>query len=694
METKIKTIQKRNGNIEKFSKKKISNSIYKIFLELGLGNRKMADIYASEVMQNLLASNVDDDYIFTTDDISNELEKVLAKYGHIKAIKAYWSYRERKQKRELFESAFIDISKMLNDYLHQDDWRVKENSNAGFSYPGLAAYAVGSVIAHYVLTNMYPDAVADAHKSGAIHIHDLAHGIIGYCAGWSLQQLLLEGFNGVPIHIESRPPRHLRTAIAQMVNFIGVLQTEWAGAQAFNNVDTLLAPFVYFDRLDYKEVKQNIQELVYGLNITSRWSQQTPFSNVTLDVTCPEHMKNEPVIYDGRVLEDHVYGEFQKEMDMINKAFCEVMMEGDKNGKIFTFPIITYNIDKNFNWDSEIIDKIFKMTAKYGTPYFQNFVNSNLDPSDVRSMCCRLQLSMRELRNKTGGIFGAGDQTGSLGVVTINLPRIGYEAKTEKQFFKKLDRMLDLAKLSLEIKRIVVERNLENNLMPYTKRYLGTYDHHFSTIGIIGAHEAVLNFMGKGIQEKEAKEFVLKIMDHILERLKEFQEETGNLYNLEATPAEGASYRLAKLDKKLYPDIITSGTDSVPYYTNSTMLPVDFSEDIFAVLDHQEELQIKYTSGTVLHIYLGEMIEDSETVKKLVRKIFNKYRIPYISITPTFSICQQHGYISGEKTVCPICGLPTLTYSRVVGYYRPVQLWNKGKQQEFKDRLEYKIGGQ
>ncbi|MEM3572036.1 MAG: ribonucleoside triphosphate reductase, partial [Candidatus Bathyarchaeia archaeon] len=591
------------------------------------------------------------------------------------------------QLREV-KNLLLDVGNIVDSYIAQEDWRVKENANATWSFSGLLWHVTGTVMAYYALNLVYPKEIAKAHIEGDFHLHNLSMSLAGYCAGWSLRQLLYEGFNGVPGKVESSPPKHLRSALGQMVNFIGTLQNEWAGAQAFSSFDTYLAPFVNADRLSYAEVKQAIQEFVFGINISSRWGGQTPFSNITLDWVVPEDLKDEHVIIGGKITND-VYGDFQDEMDMINKAFMEVMLEGDAKGRVFTFPIPTYNITKDFDWDSENAELLFEMTAKYGLPYFQNFINSDLNPRDVRAMCCHLQLNLKELRNKTGALFGAGESTGSIGVITINMPRIGYLSKDETEFFERLDRFMYLAKQALEIKRKIVSRNMDAGLLPYTKRYLGTLKNHFSTIGLVGMNEACLNFLGVSIAEKEGKKFALKTLDFMRDKLIEFQEETGHLYNLEATPAEGTAYRLAKIDKKYYPEIITAG-NSIPYYTNSTHLPVEYTDDLWFALKHQEDLQVKYTGGTVFHVFLGESPTSEET-RVLVKKIAENFKIPYYTITPTFSICPNHGYLNGENSICPVCKAPSEVYSRVVGYLRPVKDWNEGKQEEFKERKEYKI---
>lgn len=583
------------------------------------------------------------------------------------------------------------MKNVIKNYLKNDDWKVNENSNTNHSFAGLLMRAAGKSIEEYVLDEVYTPDIAYMHRKGLFHIHDLSMGIVGYCAGWSLKNLLLEGFGGVEGKVESAPAKHLSTALGQMNNFLGTLQNEWAGAQAFSSVDTYLSPFIRYDNLNYEQVKQEIQKFVFNLNVASRWGGQTPFTNITFDWNVPEDMKEEYIIHGGE-LKKEKYKDFQPEMDIVNKAFLEVMSEGDAKNRIFTFPIPTYNITKDFDWNSENANLLFKITAKYGYPYFQNFINSNIDPSDVRSMCCRLQLDLKELRNKTGGIFGAGEQTGSLGVVTINLPRIGYESQGNKNtFFSFLDNRMRLAKESLEIKRKIVSDNIKNGLLPYTKQYLGTIDYHFSTIGLIGMEEAIQNGFGYSIGTDEGKNFALEVLNYMKRKLKEFQEETGNIYNLEATPAEGASYRLAKKDKKQFGNkIYTQGTE-VPYYTNSTLLPVNYTNDLVFELNHQNELQSTYTGGTVFHIFLGEMVSNPEAVKKLIKKCAENYRVPYFSLTPTFSICPNCGYLPGEQYTCSTCGETTEVYSRVVGYFRPIKYWNKGKKEEYKDRKTYNI---
>jgi ribonucleoside-triphosphate reductase (formate) len=583
----------------------------------------------------------------------------------------------------------LDTIKLIDDYVDIADWRVSENANIGYSFGGLMLHVSGTVNARYALSKIYPDKISKAHIEGDLHLHDLFMGLNGYCSGWSIRQLLMEGFNGVPGKIYSKPPKHLAVVIGQLVNFLGTLQNEWAGAQAISSFDTYLAPFVAYDKLSYDEVKQAIQQFVFYMNSPSRWGTQTPFTNITLDWIVSEDLAKQPVIIGGK-LKKETYADFPKEMAMINKAFIEVMMEGDGAGQPFTFPIPTYNITKDFDWTSENAKLLFELTAKYGTPYFQNFINSDLKPSDTRSMCCRLRLELKDLTKKTGGLFGFGESTGSVGVVTINLPRIGYLAKSKKEFFKRLGHLMDLSYQSLEIKRKIVQVNMDRGLLPYTKRYLGSLKHHFSTIGLSGGNEACLNFLGKDITTPEGKQFMIETLEFMRKKLESYQKKSGEIYNLEATPAEGTSYRFAKIDKKKFGDkIITAGTVDAPYYTNSTQLPVGATDDMFSALEHQDDLQNLYTGGTVLHGFLGEKVSDGAACAILVKKIAENFRLPYYTITPTFSICSTHGYLKDETKTCPKCGKETLIYSRVVGYLRPVQGWNKGKKQEFADRLEY-----
>jgi len=685
----INKIRKRNGKIVDFDQEKITEAIWKAAKSVGGRDRNLAQSLSGEVVEIIQEKFAEE--IPGVENIQDIVEKVLIETGHATTAKAYILYRRQHETLRKLSSTFLEVEKIVSDYLSQIDWRVRENSNIGYSMSGLLMHVAGSVISNYTLDRIYPMEVADAHRNGDFHLHDLYFGLSGYCAGWSLKQLLYEGFNGVPGNIESNPPKHLDTALLQMVNFIGTLQNEWAGAQAFNSIDTYLAPFIRKDSLNFKETKQAIQKFVFNLNITSRWGSQTPFTNLTFDWMVPDDVKSEPVIIGGKLL-DETYEDYQKEMDIINKAFLEVMMEGDRDGRPFTFPIPTYNLTRDFDWGSENARILFEMTAKYGLPYFSNFINSDLNPSDVRSMCCRLRLDLRQLdRNITGGLFGSGDSTGSVGVVSINMPRLGYLSKNKEEFFKRLNYLMILAKDSLETKRKIVEKNMQAGLLPYTKRYLGTLKNHFSTIGPIGMNEACLNLFGKGIDSSEGKEFALKVLSFMRRSLSDFQEETGHIYNLEAVPAEGTSYRLARIDKKKYPDIITAG-EGVPYYTNSTLLPVNKTDDLFSALRHQEPLQTLYTGGTVFHTFLGERMSSGASCARLLKKILYNTRMPYVTITPTFSICPDHGYIVGEHPLCPQCGKKAEVYSRVVGYFRPVSNWNEGKQEEFKQRQEYNQG--
>ena len=587
----------------------------------------------------------------TVEEIQDIVEKVLIENGHAKTAKTYILYREKHKAIREIKDTFVDVSNTIGEYLDQTDWRVKENSNEAYSFSGLLLHISGKMIVQYALNRIYTPQIAEAHKKGYIHIHDLSHGFIGYCAGWSLKNLILWGFGGVANKVDAKPAKHLNTLVHQMVNYIGCLQMEFAGAQAFSSVDTLLAPFVKADRLSYKEVRQCIQQLIYSLNIPSRWGSQYPFSNITFDWVVPEDMAGERAIVGGKE-QDFSYGDCQKEMDMLNKAFLEVMLEGDANGKVFTFPIPTYNLTKGFDWEGENTKLLFELTAKYGLPYFQNYIGSDLDPKSIRAMCCRLNLNLKELTRRPGHSFAAGDSTGSLGVITINLNRLGYEASTKEEFFGKLKHYMRIAKDSLEIKREIVTKNMEQGLMPYTKRYLGTFRNHFSTIGVCGMNECCLNLLGKNIGSKEGKQFTIETLNFMRGMLVEFQKETGNLYNLEATPAESTSYRLAKLDKQFYPDIVTAG-EKEPFLTNSTHLPVDYTDDLIEAIEHQDDIQHLYTGGTIMHTFLGEKVSDREACKQLVRKIASNTRIPYFTITPTFSICPDHGYVIGEHFRCP-----------------------------------------
>lgn len=648
---RILRIRKRDGRVVEFVPEKITNAIFKAAEAVGGHDKKIAEELANNAV-TILEYKFGPKEIPTVEEAQDIIERVLIKSGHAKTAKAYILYRKQREKLRISKGIFLEVKNAMDEYLHKTDWRVYENSNSEYSFSGLMQHTSGKIIANYTLNEIYPEEIGTAHRKGDLHIHDLSYGVVAYCCGWSLKNLLTKGFGGAARKIRSKPPKHLDVVVIQMVNFLGSLQMEHAGAQAFSSVDTLLAPFVKKDNLSYKQVKQNMQRLIFSLNVPSRWGCQAPFTNFTFDWNIPEDMEKEQAIIGG-VKQDFTYGECQKEADMINKAFIEIMLEGDADGRTFFYPIPTYNITKDFEWDSESAKLLFEMTSKYGTPYFQNFINSSLKPSDIRSMCCRLQLDLKQLRNKMGGLFGSGDQTGSIGVVTINMARIGYLSKTEDDFFKRLERLMNLAKQSLEIKRELVEKNLKNGLMPYAKVYLGSYNQHFSTIGLNGAHEALLNFNGKGIGTKEGKDFALKILNFMREKLKKFQEETGNLYNLEATPAESSTYRFAKKDVELYPDIITAGRKEAPYYTNSTHLPVDYTRDIFEALEHQDNLQILYTGGTVLHGFLGERINDWKITRNLVKKIAYNFKLPYFTLTPTFSICPICGYLPGEQKYCP-----------------------------------------
>ncbi|MBI5700392.1 ribonucleoside triphosphate reductase [Candidatus Saganbacteria bacterium] len=652
MQKFLESIKKRNGKIVPFSEKKIEEAISKALAVVGDESLLLAKKVAEKVLHSLkkkFGFNIP-----TVEQVQDIVEAELISEGLADCAKAYILYRNKRSEFRESQAFIRKIDGLVQGYVSQSDWRVAENSNASYSLSGLQAHISGAVIAEYTLKYIYPAEIGQAHRNGDFHIHDLGLGTFaGYCAGWSLRQLLEIGFNGVHGRVSASPAKHFNSALGQIVNFLGTMQNEWAGAQAFSSFDTYLAPLAAKDGLNYKEIKQAIQEFVFAINATSRWGNQVPFTNITLDWTVPEDMKDQPVLYGGQYLQDETYSNFQEQMDMINKAFIEVMIKGDINGRIFTFPIPTYNITTDFNWDSENANLLFEMTAKYGIPYFQNFINSSLKPSDVRSMCCRLQLDMRELKSKTGGLFGSGEKTGSIGVVTVNLPRLGFLSKTEEEFFDRAETLLYLAKESLEIKRKEVNKNMEEGLLPWSKRYLGTLKFHFSTIGIVGMHECCLNFLGKGVDTPAGKAFAHKVMDFFRAKIMGFQVETGHIFNLEATPAEGTAYRLARIDKRTHPEIITSGTPDIPYYTNSSQLPVGYTDDIFEALEHQDELQTKYTGGTVLHGFIGERIDSPEACKKLVKKIAYKFRLPYFTITPTFSVCPVHGYIRGEHFCCP-----------------------------------------
>jgi len=686
MQQIVTRIKKRDGSIADFVQDKITNAVFKAMESCGI-----TDLSRAKTVSDIVTYMTEDKFggytIPSVEQIQDIVEMVLMRQGFHEVAKSYILYRERhKEIREARETG-INLVRLIKDYINDIDWKIRENSNEGvMSFSGLNARVSGEVLSNYALNQLYSERIKKAHVDGEFHLHDLSYPIVSYCAGWSLEKLLRKGFGHVPNQVHSSPAKHLETATLHMVNYIGTMQGEFAGAQAFSSVDTFLAPFVRADKLDYGRVKQDIQKLIYGLNVPSRWGWQTPFSNLTFDGTIPSDMKNKQVVVGGEEL-DSTYGDYQPEMDMINRAFLELMREGDHQGRVFTFPIPTYNLSKDFDWDSPNADLLFEVTAKYGIPYFQNYIGTDLDPGDIRAMCCRLNLDQRELLRRPGSIWGPGDSTGSIGVVTINLNRVGYESKTSEEFFSKLKSVMTLAKQSLETKREVINNMLSKGLVPYTLTYLGHFENHFSTIGICGMHECCLNFLGKGIGTPEGKEFSIEVLNFMRDTIKQFQEETGNLYNLEATPAESTSYRLARLDREKYHNIITSGTEKFPYLTNSTQLNVDATRDIFEALEHQKDIQPLYTGGTIFHAFLPEAI-DRETCKKLVRKIAQT-RIPYFSITPTFSVCPNHGYLRGEVPRCTQCNEETEVYSRIVGYLRPVKTWNDGKQQEFKDRTPY-----
>jgi ribonucleoside-triphosphate reductase (formate) len=683
----ISTIRKRDGKLVPYDNYKIANAIFKAAQAVG-GKDFGLSINLAKAVEDVINTKFHPNSIPAVEEIQDIVEKVLIEQGHAKVAKAYILYREQHRRARSTRDVLLDIVNTMDGYLKQQDWRVHENSNVNYSLGGLILHNSGAVTANYWLENIYPHEIADAHRNGEIHLHDLSM-FSGYCAGWSLRQLIAEGLGGVKNKISSRPAKHLSTLIQQMVNFLGILQNEWAGAQAFSSFDTYLAPFVREDNLSYDELKQNIQSFIFGVNTPSRWGSQAPFTNITLDWVVPDDLRDQPAIIGGQAL-DTTYGEYQKEMDMINKAFLDLLIAGDADGRGFSYPIPTYNLTKNFNWNSENANLLFKMTGKYGTPYFQNFINSSLNPGDVRSMCCRLQLDKRELRSRGGGLFGSDEFTGSIGVVTINLPRIGYLSSSKQDYFSQLDHFMCVARDSLEIKRQVITKLMDQGLFPYTQRYLRHWNNHFSTIGLVGMNESTLNFMGKDMTTPEAREFAVEVLTHMRQRLVEFQEQTGHLYNLEATPAEGTSYRMAKIDRKKFSRMTIPGGEN-PYYTNSTQLPVVATDDMFEALDMQDPIQRLYTGGTVFHAYIGEAIDDVETCKKLVQKIAKNYSLPYFTISPVFSVCQRHGYLRGEQFACPSCGEEAEVYSRIVGYYRPVQNWNNGKKSEYHDRKIYTL---
>ncbi len=684
-------VVKRDGKVTGFNISKISDAIKKAFDACGRQyNDNIIDFLALKVTSDFEPKIADG--VVAVEDIQDSVETVLVQAGYADVAKAYILYRRQREKVRNLSSTMLDYKGLVDNYLQINDWRVKENSTVTYSVGGLILSNSGAITANYWLSEIYDDEIANAHRTGDIHLHDLSM-LTGYCAGWSLKQLIQEGLGGIPGKITSSPAGHLSTLCNQMVNFLGIMQNEWAGAQAFSSFDTYLAPFVKVDNLTQKEVKQCIQSFVYGVNTPSRWGTQAPFSNITLDWTVPKDLANLPAIVGGKEM-DFTYGDCVEEMRMVNKAFIEIMIEGDANGRGFQYPIPTYSITRDFDWSETENNKLlFEMTAKYGTPYFSNYINSDMEPNDVRSMCCRLRLDLRELRKKSGGFFGSGESTGSVGVVTINLPRIAYLAEDEADFYKRLDKLMDISARSLKTKRTVITQLLENGLYPYTKRYLGSFDNHFSTIGLIGMNEVGLNakWLRADLTDKRVQQFAKEVLDHMRERLSDYQEQYGDLYNLEATPAESTTYRFAKHDKKHYPDIITANENGTPYYTNSSHLPVGYTEDIFTALDVQDELQTRYTSGTVFHAFLGEKLPDWQAAAALVRKIAENYKLPYYTMSPTYSVCAEHGYLAGENYICPHCGKEAEVYSRITGYYRPVKNWNDGKSQEFKDRKTYDV---
>ncbi len=685
-------VLKRDGKVTDFNLAKISEAIKLAF-------EAQEKQYHPSII-DFLALKVTADFepkikegLIAVEDIQDSVESTLVQAGYADVAKAYILYRKQREKMRNMKSTILDYKDIVDSYVKNTDWRVKENSTVTYSVGGLILSNSGAITANYWLSEIYDDEIANAHRNADIHIHDLSM-LTGYCAGWSLKQLIQEGLGGVTGKITSAPASHLATLCNQMVNFLGIMQNEWAGAQAFSSFDTYLAPFVKVDNLSYEQVKKCIESFIYGVNTPSRWGTQAPFSNITLDWTVPADLAELNAIVGGKEM-DFKYKDCKKEMDMVNKAFIETMIEGDANGRGFQYPIPTYSITSNFDWsDTENNRLLFEMTSKYGTPYFSNYINSDMEPSDVRSMCCRLRLDLRELRKKSGGFFGSGESTGSVGVVTINMPRIAYLAENEKDFYDRLDRKMDIAARSLKIKRTVITKLLDEGLYPYTKRYLGTFNNHFSTIGLVGMNEACLNanWIKKDLTQSEAQEFTKQVLNHMRERLSDYQEKYGDLYNLEATPAESTSYRLAKHDVKRFPEIITASENGkTPYYTNSSHLPVGFTDDIFEALDIQDELQTLYTSGTVFHAFLGEKLPTWESAANLVRKIAENYKLPYYTLSPTYSVCKTHGYITGEKYICPFCGEKTEVYSRITGYYRPVLNWNDGKAEEYKSRKLYDI---
>ena len=684
-------VNKRDGTIVPFHVDKIISAMTRAFE--AQGQQPHPDVV--ELLALRVTADFQDkirDGLIHVEDIQDSVEEVLIQAGYGEVAKAYILYRKQRENVRNAGSTLLNYKELVDNYLHINDWRVKENSTVTYSVGGLILSNSGAITANYWLSQVYDKEVADAHRNADLHLHDLSM-LTGYCAGWSLKQLIYQGLGGVPGKITSAPAKHLSTLCNQMVNFLGIMQNEWAGAQAFSSFDTYLAPFVRVDHLSQEEVKQCIQSFVYGVNTPSRWGTQAPFTNITLDWTVPADLAGQPAIVGGEFM-DFTYGDCKKEMDMVNRAFLEIMIEGDANGRGFQYPIPTYSITRDFDWSETENNKLlFEMTAKYGTPYFSNYINSDMQPSDVRSMCCRLRLDLRELRKKSGGYFGSGESTGSVGVVTINLPRIAYLSKTPQEFYRRLDKLMDLAARSLHTKRQVITQLMENGLYPYTKHYLGTFRNHFSTIGLVGMNEAGLNacWLGHDLTHPDTQAFAVEVLGHMRERLSDYQEEYGDLFNLEATPAESTAYRFAKHDKEQFPDIHTANDHGTPYYTNSSHLPVGCTDDVFEALDVQDQLQTLYTSGTVFHAFLGEKLPSWQAAAALVRKIAQHYKLPYYTISPTYSVCPDHGYLTGEQFTCPHCGKPAEVYSRITGYYRPVQNWNDGKAQEFKDRLVYQV---
>jgi len=690
-------IRKRDGRLVKFNAEKITNAIARAGEATGEFDEKAARKLTIRVLN--LAEKLYNGNIITVEDAQDIVEEVLLDSPYRKTAKAYIIYRDQHARlREITQKMEVDL---VDQYLKKKDWKINENSNMDYSLQGLNNYISSEVSKVYWLNEIYSPEIRKAHSDGDFHIHDLSL-LSVYCVGWDLYDLLLEGFRGVSGKVESRPAKHLRSALGQIVNFFYTLQGEAAGAQAFSNFDTLLAPFIRYDNLEYIEIKQALQEFIFNINVPTRVGFQTPFTNVTLDVTVPRYYRDQSVIIGGQPQKE-VYGDFQKEMNLFNRAFLEVMAEVDAKGRVFTFPIPTYNVTKNFNWEDPNLTSLWEMTAKYGVPYFSNFINSDMNPEDARSMCCRLRIDNRELEKRGGGLFGSNPLTGSIGVITINMPRIGYLSKSEEEFLQRLERLMSVARESLETKRKVLENFTDGNLYPYTRHYLrkikerfGEYwKNHFSTIGLVGMNEACQNLLGENLASPEGQRFTKKVLDFMRDRLVHFQRQTGNNYNLESTPAEGTSYRLAKIDKEKYPEILCANErryqeeKAEPFYTNSTQLPVNYTDDIFEALDLQDEIQSKYTGGTVFHTFAGERVDDPEAVKSLVRKVCTRYHLPYLTFTPTFSVCPSHGYLKGEQEECPECQSPCEIYSRVVGYLRPVQQWNKGKQAEFQLRTEY-----